>query len=272
MVFDADWIERITRLPQDACYGPIGVDRARRFVGRIKQTDGTCVGLPADGVDVVALDEQCLIVPRAIYSATDFDERFAFDLYAHDYCVTATRAGFRVKTFQMNCQHCSKSVTGDTTRRSYLEAKRTYIWKYHDRVPLFTTTFRWRPRTELALIPHGSRVLEVGPGAGHVTQALKRQGCEVTGLERDPALASLSRPLCRRMVVGNIEDLDLDAEVPEEFDVILCGDVLEHLTDPAAVLRKLKRHLAPTGPLVVSLPNVAHGSVRLSLLEDGSRT
>ena len=279
VVFDDDWIERITRLPQDACYGPIGIDRAGRFVGRITQTDGTCIGLPTDGADVVALDEQCLIVPRAVYSTTDFDERFAFDLYAHDYCLTATRGGFRVKTFQMNCQHCSKSVTGDTTRRSYLEAKRTYIWKHRDRAPLFTTTFQWRPRywsivdenetlrTELALIPHGSRVLEVGSAAGHVTQALKRQDCEVTGLERDPALASLARPLCRRMVVGNIEDLDLDAEVPEEFDVILCGDVLEHLTDPEAVLQKLKRRLAPTGHLVVSLPNVAHGSVRLSLLE-----
>ena len=279
VVFDDDWIERITHLPQDACYGPIGVDRAGRFVGRITQADGTCIGLPADGADVVALDEQCLIVPRAVYSVTDFDERFAFDLYAHDYCLTATRAGVRVKTFQMNCQHRSKSVTEDTTRRSYLEAKRAYIWKHRDRAPLFTTTFRWRPkywsiadenetlRAELALIPHGSRVLEVGPGAGHVTQALKRQGCEVTGLELDPALASLARPLCRRMVVGNIEDLDLDAEVPEKFDVVLCGDVLEHLTNPEAVLQKLKRRLTSTGQLVVSLPNVGHGSVRLSLLE-----
>ncbi len=279
VVFDDDWIERITHLPQDACYGPIGVDRAGCFVGRIMQTDGTCIGLRADGVDVVALDEQCLIVPQAVYSATDFDERFAFDLYVHDYCLTAARAGVRVKTFQMNCQHCSKSVTEDTTRHSYLEAKRMYIWKHRDKAPLFTTTFQWRPRywslpeenetlrAELALIPHGSRVLEVGSAAGHVTQVLKRQGCEVTGLELDPALASLARSLCRRMVVGNIEDLDLDAQVPEEFDVILCGDILEHLKDPEAVLRKLKRHLAPTGHFVVSLPNVAHGSVRLSLLE-----
>ena len=279
VVFDDDWIERITRLPQDACYGPLGVDRAGRFVGRIKQSDGDFIGLAADGVDAVALDEQCLIVPRAVYSATDFDERFPFDLYAHDYCLTAARAGFRVKTFQMNCQHRPTSGSEDTTRRSYLEAKRTYIWKHRDKAPLFTAAFQWRPRywsiaeenetlrAELALIPHGSRVLEVGPAAGHVTHALKQQGCEVTGIELDPALASLARPLYRQMVVGNIEDLDLDAEVPEEFDVILCGDVLEHLTDPAAVLRKLKRRLAPTGHLVVSLPNVAHGSVRLSLLE-----
>jgi hypothetical protein len=68
----------------DRCYGPIGGDRAGRFSGRISQTDGTCIDLPAEGVDVVALDEQCLIVPRGTYSAPDFDERFAFDLYAHD--------------------------------------------------------------------------------------------------------------------------------------------------------------------------------------------
>jgi 2-polyprenyl-3-methyl-5-hydroxy-6-metoxy-1,4-benzoquinol methylase len=140
-------------------------------------------------------------------------------------------------------------------------------------------TFTWRPkywsepdesetlRTELALIPEGSRVLEVGPAAGHVTRALKRQGCVVTGLEVDAALADLAEPLCRRMVVGNIENLDLDVELPEEFDVILCGDVLEHMMNPEAVLQKLKRHLASTGHLVVSLPNIAHGSVRLSLLE-----
>jgi len=279
VVFDDDWIDRITHLPQDACYGPLGVDRAGRFVGRIKQTDGTCINLPADGVDLVALDEQCLIVPRAVYSVTDFDERFVYDLYAHDYCVSATRAGFRVKTFQMNCQHRPVSGSEDRTRRSYLEAKRTYIWKHRDRAPLFTTTFQWRPRywsiadenetlrAELVLIPHGSQVLEVGCAAGHMTQALKRQGCEVTAIELDAALASMARPLCRRMVVGNIEELDLDAEVREKFDVVLCGDVLEHLTNPAAVLQKLKRRLSSSGHFVVSLPNVAHGSVRLSLLE-----
>src|SRR6266852_5435717 len=153
------------------------------------------------------------------------------------------------------------------------------IWKHRDLAPLITTTFRWRPRywsvpyesktlqTELALIPPGSRVLEVALAVWHLTQALKRQGCEVTGIELDPALASMSGSLRRRMVVGNIEDLDLDAEVPEEFDVILCGDVLKYLTDPEAVLQKLKRRLASTGYLVVSVPNVAHGRVRLSLLE-----
>src|SRR5260370_8231228 len=96
------------------------------------------------------------------------------------------------------------------------------------------TTFTWRPkywsdpdesetlRTQLGLIPEGSRVLEVGPAAGHVTRALKRHGCEVTGLEVDAELADLADPLCRPMVVGNIQDLTLHVDLPQEFDLFPC--------------------------------------------------
>jgi protein-L-isoaspartate O-methyltransferase len=110
-------------------------------------------------------------------------------------------------------------------------------------------------------------VLEIGTAAGHVTRALAQKGCAVVGVELDPQQASLAAPACRRILVGNVEQLDLDQEVSDHFDVVLCGDVLEHLQDPGAVLQKLRRRLAPDGYLVVSIPNVAHGSVRLSLME-----
>jgi 2-polyprenyl-3-methyl-5-hydroxy-6-metoxy-1,4-benzoquinol methylase len=279
VVFQRDWIERIAGLRPDACYGPIGIDRTGRFLGRIRQTDESWLGLAVDGADVVGLDEVCLVVPRAVYEAVDFDERFPFDLYVHDYCLAAREAGFGVKTLQLECQHRSKSLTGDVARESYRRAKAAYIAKHQVLGPLLTTTFQWKPsywsdpeqtptlRAELALIPSGSHVLEVGTAAGHMTRALRRKGCQVTGIEVDEERARLAAPLCQRMVVGNVEDLDLDAVVPERFDVVLCGDVLEHLKDPEPVLAALQRRLAPGGHLVVSLPHVAHGSVRLSLLE-----
>jgi 2-polyprenyl-3-methyl-5-hydroxy-6-metoxy-1,4-benzoquinol methylase len=121
-------------------------------------------------------------------------------------------------------------------------------------------------RAELDLIPDGQRVLEIGTAAGHVTRALAEKGCPVVGVEMDVKQAAQAAPFCRRLVVGNIEELDLDQEVPDVFDVVLCGDVLEHLQDPGAVLQKLLRRLAPNGYLVVSIPNIAHASVRLSLL------
>ena len=62
---------------------------------------------------------------------------------------------------------------------------------------------------------------------------------------------------------------DLNTTSPDlggTFDAIVYADVLEHLVDPLGVLLRLNRALAPGGAVVVSIPNVAHLWVRLSLL------
>ncbi len=53
---------------------------------------------------------------------------------------------------------------------------------------------------------------------------------------------------------------------PGTFDLVVAGDVLEHLPDPGAVLDRVAVLLSPAGSLLVSLPNVANVTVRLSLL------
>ena len=45
------------------------------------------------------------------------------------------------------------------------------------------------------------------------------------------------------------------------------GDVLEHLKDPWAILGNIKENLKPDGYVVASIPNIAHGAIRLALLE-----
>ncbi len=52
----------------------------------------------------------------------------------------------------------------------------------------------------------------------------------------------------------------------EEFDAVVLADVLEHLQDPGALLRKVRDLLTPGAVVVASIPNVAHGSLRLALL------
>jgi SAM-dependent methyltransferase len=86
----------------------------------------------------------------------------------------------------------------------------------------------------------------------------------VTALERDPAQAAKARGRCHEVIVA-----DLDEAAPRlvgAFDAIVYGDVLEHLSDPLPVLIALNRSLAAGGRIVVSVPNVAHLWVRLSLL------
>jgi O-antigen biosynthesis protein len=119
----------------------------------------------------------------------------------------------------------------------------------------------------VGLVDEGSRVLELGPATGYMTQAFGQRGCTVVGIELDPEMAAKAEAFTERMIVGNIDELDLDAALGEErFDAIVAADVLEHLRDPLQVLVALKKFLKPDGAFVVSFPNVAHGSVRLALL------
>ncbi|WP_445148476.1 methyltransferase domain-containing protein [Baekduia sp. Peel2402] len=118
------------------------------------------------------------------------------------------------------------------------------------------------------LVGENRRVLELGPATGYMSAAFKARGCSVVGIELDPEMAERAAEHLERVIVGDLDEIDLDAELGDDrFDVIVAADVLEHLVDPLAVLRRLTPFLAEGGTLVASVPNVAHGSIRLALLQ-----
>jgi len=109
----------------------------------------------------------------------------------------------------------------------------------------------------------GRRLLDVGAADGLLGRELSGRGWRVTGIEADAERAKAGVEACEAMLVA-----DLDRETPPlhgAFDAIVYGDVLEHLRDPARVLAELNRRLAPGGQVVISVPNVAHLWMRLSL-------
>lgn len=120
----------------------------------------------------------------------------------------------------------------------------------------------------VGLVPPGARVLEIGCASGYMSEVLKdRLGCTVVGLEISPEAGALAVPFCERVIIGDIEELDLDALFAgQQFNSIIVADVLEHLRQPDVVMRKLTALLAADGAIVGSVPNVAHGAVRLALL------
>jgi 2-polyprenyl-3-methyl-5-hydroxy-6-metoxy-1,4-benzoquinol methylase len=120
----------------------------------------------------------------------------------------------------------------------------------------------------LELIGRDKRVLDVGTATGYLAEVLTERGCRVTGIEIDPEAARQAEEHCERVIVGDVETLELHEELEEgSFDVILFGDVLEHLKDPLRTLKRSRPFLSPEGYVVTSIPNVAHGSVRLALLQ-----
>jgi SAM-dependent methyltransferase len=111
-------------------------------------------------------------------------------------------------------------------------------------------------------------VLEFGCATGYMSEVLSgRLGCSVTGIEFCPEAAEVARQPCARVIVGDAEHLDLAQALGEtRFDAILFADVLEHLREPGLLLRRVRPFLGVGGAVIASIPNIAHGSVRLALL------
>jgi SAM-dependent methyltransferase len=110
----------------------------------------------------------------------------------------------------------------------------------------------------------GRRLLDVGSAQGVLAQKFTERGFEVTCVEGSAELAALGKDKCHEMIVA-----DLDKPLPQlngQFDVIVYGDILEHLRNPMEVFRGFNRYLRPNGQVIVSVPNLAHAWIRLNLL------
>lgn len=115
--------------------------------------------------------------------------------------------------------------------------------------------------------PTPARVLDVGCAAGDLGAALVGRGYEVVGVEGDEELAAVASPRLTEVAVADIDGAPLGDVVSGPFDAILFGDVLEHLLRPERVLASAVPLLSERGCVVASIPNIAHGSVRLALLQ-----
>jgi 2-polyprenyl-3-methyl-5-hydroxy-6-metoxy-1,4-benzoquinol methylase len=119
-----------------------------------------------------------------------------------------------------------------------------------------------------AMIRPGSSVLDLGCSDGSFAKLLVEQlSCKVWGVELNKAAGEKAREFCQDVSFLDLDEVDLGLHFSGHvFDTVVCLDVLEHLKDPVLLLKSVKPILAPNGYVVASIPNIAHISVRLSLL------
>ncbi len=217
---------------------------------------------PAIGLEDLFRDGEHLVVYRQDSDVFDCIERYLSDTEARE---RIARAGqdlvrsahtytHRVQTILNELQQAlpeiqAKHASAQAKQQDYYEHPRYEVMQY---IPMRTR-----------------RLLDVGCGAGVLGRTLKRERgeVEVVGIELIESAWQKAQQVLDRVLPGNIEELELP--FPEGyFECIVCADVLEHLVDPAAALRKLARVLAPGGLIIVSIPNVRFHEV-VSLLVSG---
>jgi methionine biosynthesis protein MetW len=114
-------------------------------------------------------------------------------------------------------------------------------------------------------VPHGARVLDVGCGTGCVSAVVQRlRDARLIGVEPDAERVLAARERGIEVVEGYLTRALI--EELGTFDVVVFADVLEHLSNPSELLQLGCSALARDGVVVISVPNVAHWSVRWGLL------
>jgi len=123
------------------------------------------------------------------------------------------------------------------------------------------------------MVKNEACVLDVGCACGDMGLALKKnKNCQVYGLEYDAGSIDIAKSTNAYEEISqvdlNIFDETLFKQYYNKFDYIIFGDVLEHLYNPQKILDIFKIFLKKDGFFLLSIPNVAHASIKANLLLD----
>ncbi len=123
------------------------------------------------------------------------------------------------------------------------------------------------PREDLIqLLPEKvSSILDVGCALGGYGQRLKGlfPGIYLTGVELNPVMAKSATQFYDQIITSPVEEVSFNTC----FDLINCGDVLEHMQDPWSILKRFHELLTAKGYLITSIPNVGHWSIVRDLMQ-----
>ena len=115
-----------------------------------------------------------------------------------------------------------------------------------------------------------ARVLDVGCGGGLLSEALAGEGAVVTAIDLSPELLNVAR--LHGLETGVSVDYRqqpveaLATEAPGSFDAVTCMEMLEHVPDPAAIIRACAELLRPGGRLYLSTLNRTPAAFALAIV------
>jgi 2-polyprenyl-3-methyl-5-hydroxy-6-metoxy-1,4-benzoquinol methylase len=133
-----------------------------------------------------------------------------------------------------------------------------YTWK-HDTYSSHSIVLNW-----LQQFPPTTKILDIGCADGKLGYYLGRDKRFLTGIEPNATWACLAETYYDRVI--NAPLTEVEEHLLSGYDVVILMDVLEHMADPYQELARLSRNLSAQSYVVISVPNIAHLYIRLSLL------
>ena len=106
---------------------------------------------------------------------------------------------------------------------------------------------------------NGKEVIDVGCGGGILSESMAQRGAQVTGIDMGEAPLSVAR--LHQLESGvevnyqRITAEEMATENPEKFDVVTCLEMLEHVPDPASVIKACADLVKPGGHVFFSTIN-----------------
>jgi 2-polyprenyl-3-methyl-5-hydroxy-6-metoxy-1,4-benzoquinol methylase len=111
------------------------------------------------------------------------------------------------------------------------------------------------------LVPGKGELLDIGPNVGTCLALARERGWRVRGIEINAEAARYCREARGLEVITGT--LGPETYPEGRFDVVLMGDVIEHVASPAHVMRMVARILRPAGVALVSTPDIGRWAARL---------
>ncbi|MCH8553185.1 MAG: bifunctional 2-polyprenyl-6-hydroxyphenol methylase/3-demethylubiquinol 3-O-methyltransferase UbiG [Natronospirillum sp.] len=103
----------------------------------------------------------------------------------------------------------------------------------------------------------GRRVLDVGCGGGLLAEAMAVRGADVLGIDMSAVAIQVAQGHAQQAGLDSVRYRQLPVEELEEdqFEVITCLEMLEHVPDPEAIIQQCAQRLQPGGHLILSTIN-----------------
>jgi len=120
-----------------------------------------------------------------------------------------------------------------------------------------------RVKKMLEMVPQKKHVLDLACNEGTITDLIRRKGNEVVGLDMSINALSLARKKNLELTRASANHLPFSDST---FDIVMAGEIIEHIFDTGGFLNEIRRVLKPEGELIITTPNIASLTNRIRLV------